>query len=110
MINSPSMAADPESTWSILPHLCAACFGRLLASTDGRMLVRCSECGAEAEGGHEALCACGALPPGSRVRLRCVRNEHRTPDAPNEIVVVEAPPTAPSTASTSSRAEAGAWP
>jgi hypothetical protein len=91
MTSAPSMAAATAATWSILPHVCSGCFGRLLASAEtGGTLIRCSECGAQAEGGHECLCACGALPPGSRVRLRCIPNENRTPESPSEIVVVEA--------------------
>jgi hypothetical protein len=105
------MTSEPSARWSLVPHVCAACFGRLLVRADGdRMIHHCCECGAESEGEHDSLCACGSLPPGSRVRLRCVTNEHRTPDAPNEIVVVEAPPSAARVAPTWSHAEAGRSP
>ena len=82
------MAIDP-TTWRILDYICRACARRILASVDGDR-CRCAECGLTAAGDHTEICFCGALPPGSRVALRCVRNEHRSAEFPSEIVAVEA--------------------
>jgi hypothetical protein len=84
--------------WKIVPHACRQCFGRVLvrAAEHGQPIARCSDCGFTAAGDHLAICACGALPARTKVRLTCVRNERPTPEAPFEIVVVA--PTASNTA------------
>lgn len=48
------------------------------------MILRCCECGTEAEGaGPEALCWCG-----SGTGFRCARNPARTPELPTEIIIL----------------------
>jgi hypothetical protein len=54
--------------------------------------VRCCDCGASAEGGHENLCFCGALPPGFKARLRCIENDQRSTENQAEIVAAEVAP------------------
>jgi hypothetical protein len=79
--------------WVLEPHVCKECLGRLLSRTDeaGRTITRCADCGAELHGRHEELCCCGALPPTSKVKLRCVRNDHVTPESAAEVIVIEEP-------------------
>ncbi len=84
---------NSEVRWLLTQHVCRSCLGRVLARTDedvAAAMHRCSDCGCEATGGVESLCACGALPAGSRVRLRCAPNENRTAASPSEIIVIEA--------------------
>ena len=86
--------------WEITDHVCKCCFGRVItrAGDDGSNIARCADCGFEAISDHTTVCACGALPAGSKVRLRCIRHDSPTPEVPFEIVVIEAP-TASNTAS-----------
>jgi hypothetical protein len=54
--------------------------------------VRCAECALEADGGCKALCACGQKNRGSRDDgLRCVVNENKYLEMPQEIIVVSVP-------------------
>jgi hypothetical protein len=80
------------ASWTPVDHVCRHCFSRVLLRIDdaGRASARCAGCDLEAIGGPEAICACGSLPDKFRVKLRCVRNEHRTAETPAAIVVVEA--------------------
>jgi hypothetical protein len=80
--------AVDTTTWSMVDHACRACAGRVLASADGAR-VRCAECSAEAAGGPETICWCGALPAGARARLKCVRSSGATPEFPSQIVAIE---------------------
>lgn len=88
--------------WNLSPHVCSKCFGRVLTrDTFGQQTNRCSNCGAEATGPIESLCACGiklagpkpakdeAPKPGKNAGIRCVANDKRTPDWPGEIVAVQ---------------------
>lgn len=87
--------------WTLLPHVCRACAGRLLERHIPRTatIIRCADCSAEirAEIGedgepelaHTALCACGIETGVSRVRLRCVRNSAPSPEVPSEYAVEE---------------------
>jgi hypothetical protein len=86
------VSAEPVATWTLAEHVCRHCFSCVLVRTDdaGRAIARCSGCDLEAIGGPEAICACGSLPDNFRVKLRCVRNEHRTAETPAAIVVIEA--------------------
>jgi hypothetical protein len=79
--------------WEILPHVHRECFGRLLARTEscGTTIVRCSCCGAEAEGSYTAMCPCGINTGLKRVRLRCIANPAPSPECSDEIVVEEIP-------------------
>ncbi len=75
--------------WSITPHVCSKCLGRVLVTEnkDGSQTARCSNCGAEGEGGHKSICACGLkLKSGKSAGLKCVANPNRSADLPSEIV------------------------
>lgn len=83
--------------WRLEPHVCRACFGRLVSrpaddADEGQRLYHCSNCGLEAEG-HKpsALCACGTkLRKGKGqfvdAGLRCHENSAKSPEFPAEIV------------------------
>lgn len=83
-----------DEVWRITDHACAACLGRVLArnAADGQCIARCADCGHEAAGGAEAICACGALPDGFKIRLKCQRQAQPSPDFPAEIIAAEAAP------------------
>lgn len=71
-------------------HLCRECLGRILQRIDGEGagLHRCSNCGAEASGEVESICACGMrLSDQTDLRFRCMRNPKRSPKFPAEVVV-----------------------
>jgi hypothetical protein len=87
-------AADPIAAWTLTDHVCRRCFGRVLERSDvgGRRIARCADCGAEAVGSHDALCACGADLGMAKLRLRCERQAAPTPEHPSEIIAVEAVP------------------
>lgn len=71
--------------WEITDHVCRVCLGRVLAR---RGVYRCADCGAEGHGEPASVCACGAtLKPGKNAGMRCVKNEQRSPEAPQEIAV-----------------------
>jgi hypothetical protein len=86
-------AADPTATWQITDHICRHDFGRVLVRTDadGRRVVRCADCAASAEGGHDTLCMCGADTGAAKTRLRCERQAAPSAEFPSEIIAVEAP-------------------
>lgn len=76
--------------WVVVDHACRHCGGRVLTLDNGTTaLARCAECGAMEEGGHAALCCCGAeLGALGRV-LECVRNPSPSKASPNQILVRE---------------------
>lgn len=79
-----------EFEWRITPHVCRACFGRVLMreTFDRRRIFRCSNCGVEREG-HDtrAICCCGLkLRTGIDAGVRCQVNEERSPEWPSEII------------------------
>ena len=74
-------------SWVITDHACRYCFGRILRSDDDDS-YRCAECGAEAEGEHDALCWCG-VDVGGEKSFRCVRNPTKSERVPQEIIVRE---------------------
>lgn len=77
--------------WSLEPHACRHCFGRVLSRTaeDGTPVFRCSNCGAEGRGAAKAVCACGmTLRSGKSAGLRCVINNNKTAELPSEVVAV----------------------
>lgn len=89
------MSAETPS-WRLAPHVCAVCFGRILARPDPDAsehgtLYRCSNCGAEKRSTRpESLCACGiTLRTGRNAGIRCIPNPSRTPECPAEIVAEE---------------------
>lgn len=76
--------------WFFSPHVCRACFGRVMMreTFDRRKVYRCSNCGAEREG-HDSrvICCCGLkLRTGIDAGVRCQVNEDRSPECPGEIV------------------------
>jgi hypothetical protein len=86
----------PEPRWRLVDHICRHCRGRLLTRNQGRrIIVRCAKCGAEEEGGHEALCCCGIEVKGHGRMFECIRNPERSPGFPAEIVMREKPWTPP---------------
>ncbi len=74
-------------SWEITDHACRHCFGRILRCSDDDR-YRCSECGAEAFGTHEALCWCGVEVGGERT-FECLRNPAKSEQVPQEIIVRE---------------------
>lgn len=81
--------------WSLEPHVCRACFGRVAsrrADNGDRRLFVCTHCGAEAEGARvSALCACGTRllrGKGATVDagLRCHENRARSMEFPAQYV------------------------
>ena len=87
-----------EATWTITPHVCSGCFGRILQSG---ATFRCSGCEAEAADSPAEICGCGislgplALRAGlAGSRFRCGRNPRRGPDSPAQFVVLFGDPDA----------------
>jgi hypothetical protein len=79
-----------EPQWVVLDHICRACFGRLLKSTDrdGTIVIKCADCETEAYERVENLCCCGAkLRNGRRAGLKCQRNPAPGAEQPAQIVV-----------------------
>ena len=80
-----------EATWTITPHVCRQCFGRILQSG---ATFRCSGCGAEAADSPTAICGCGVLvrPIGLRAgrggSFHCGPNPRRGPDSPAQIAIL----------------------
>lgn len=77
---------DPERIWKIADHSCRHCMGRVLVSDT---IARCSECGTEVEGAHNALCWCGVEMPGHGPVFECFRNPAPSVSAPQEVLVRE---------------------
>lgn len=74
-------------SWELIDHVCAACFGRLLARNG---VYRCSNCGAAADV-LKSVCACGIRLNAGKGKtkdagIRCVKNKHISPEFPGEIV------------------------
>lgn len=92
---SKKPARAPETQgWTLEPHVCRHCFGRLV-SQGSRYL--CTNCGAEAVGdAPDVLCACGttlrrhgsAAAP-MNAGLRCQPNPAPTPEFPSLFVAAE---------------------
>jgi hypothetical protein len=49
-----------EFRWRLEPHVCRQCLGRVVSrqAEDGKAIVRCSNCGAQAVGEPAAMCCC----------------------------------------------------
>ena len=81
-----------ELMWSLEPHVCKTCFGRIVSrrtNERGDKLYQCSNCGDESEGADPSvLCACGACLPRKgglpiKLGLKCQSNTERGPDFPS---------------------------
>jgi hypothetical protein len=92
-------APDPDAAWTLEPHVCASCFGRLVsqpATSDGIVRYRCTNCEAEAIGKTSAvLCACGSevrrhgpSSGAADLGLRCRPNPSPSPEFPSAFVAV----------------------
>ncbi|BBL75446.1 hypothetical protein [Methylomagnum ishizawai] len=87
----PRRINHEDAGWFLVEHACRICSGRLLwrPGPNGGGQARCAECGAKAVGEPRNLCWCGAkTATGKNAGLRCVRNPERTPQNPNEVIVV----------------------
>ena len=99
-------ALDPdEDAWRLEPHICRACFSRLVSRGAGGVGRRyhCTNCGLEAVApGADALCCCGTKirrPTKSSksgmtlvdAQIRCAVNPTPTPDFPSVIIAMEVP-------------------
>lgn len=83
--------------WEITPHVCMACFGRVLqralpASGGGERMFRCADCGVEGSGATPAvICTCGFRVKGrATMGLKCAQNTQKTPEFPAEIIARQA--------------------
>ena len=106
---APGDASQDSGVWRLEPHICRACFSRLVSqpTQDGRR-YQCTNCGQEAHG-HDAsvLCCCGLKirrathlhKSGQRLvdaGIRCQPNPEPRPEFPSLYVAMEsasAPPT-----------------
>lgn len=93
----PARAHETQGvTWTLEPHVCRHCFGRLVSSG---ALYACTNCGAEAVGdAPDVLCACGTVirrhgagAPPVNAGLRCQPNPSPSPEFPSLFVAAEAP-------------------
>lgn len=94
---------ETQDSWRLEPHICRACFSRLVSrGADGAdRRYHCTNCGLEAVAASaEALCCCGTKirrpTKGSKsgttlvdAGIRCVVNPVPTPDFPSVIVAAE---------------------
>jgi DNA-directed RNA polymerase subunit RPC12/RpoP len=89
----------PTPGWTLEPHVCRECFGRLLSQprARGHRLYVCANCGTEALGrAADVLCACGLKlrnhGPGAPLvdaGLRCQPNPEPRPEFPSLFVAAE---------------------
>lgn len=102
---APVSDAAAADAWRLEPHVCRACFSRLVSRPDaGGRRYHCTNCGLEALGaGPEVLCSCGLKirrplkGAGSGHTLvdagvRCMANPAPTPEFPSLFVAGEPPP------------------
>ena len=97
--------AETQESWRLEPHICRACFSRLVSQgADGAMRrYHCTNCGLEAVApGADALCCCGTKirrpTKGAKsglalvdAQIRCAVNPTPTPDFPSVIIAMEMP-------------------
>lgn len=79
-----------ETVWAISDHVCRVCLGRVLVrrDADGKSVARCADCGLEASGGAQAICACNTSKKGGRHSwTRCVPNPNKSIEFPQEVMV-----------------------
>lgn len=90
-------------SWEFTDHACRVCFGRVMERVneaeegERRLEYRCAECGATGFGHVRAVCCCGDDEAVGRVGraahgnrslgLECVRNDHPTPEVPQQVLV-----------------------
>lgn len=90
-----------QHCWSLEPHVCRACFGRIASRpADGdedshSRVYQCTNCGLEAEGAKASVvCACGTkVRKGGKASasfvdagLRCHANQEPSPAFPSQFV------------------------
>jgi LSD1 subclass zinc finger protein len=80
-----------DESFILIPHIHAACGGRLLQLVSDPTVVKCACCEAESEAGHTALWFCGVNTGLPKVRLRCIQNPAVSPETPDSIVAEEIP-------------------
>lgn len=99
---APTPDAD---AWRLEPHICRACFSRLVSQDHGGIDRRyhCTNCGLDAVAeAADALCCCGTKirrpTKGAKsgttlvdAGIRCIVNPAPTPDFPSVIVAAEVP-------------------
>ena len=78
-----------DYVWAETGHVCRVCLGPVMVRMhSGRHVARCMACGAQAEGGHKQVCACGTKRSrGQDAYLRCVPNPFLSPERPKLVVV-----------------------
>lgn len=98
----PAPSADPDA-WRLEPHVCRACFSRLVSQPGegGARRWQCTNCGQEAHGADAAvLCCCGLTirrtgkggASGAALvdaGIRCGQNPSPAPDFPSLFVALE---------------------
>lgn len=98
---TPRRIAVNAVVWALTDHVCRRpvevggfCGGRIVSKMldDGKPFSRCTRCGLESPGHAETLCICGMKMQvgklaGRDAGFRCVPNECRTDECPDEIVV-----------------------
>jgi hypothetical protein len=90
------MPSDDEMIFSPIDHLCRYCSHRLEAADVDPAWVRCVNpaCQAETYAGARDVCYSGGLDDDAPIHFQCVRNRRRNDACPDEIIVVERPPSA----------------
>lgn len=80
-----------DYVWKVEPHICAACFGRVLAKTveGGAREFRCSNCDATWTGQAKDGCCCGMKVGNRDAGIRCVENPSRPPELLSQIIAKE---------------------
>lgn len=95
--------AETQESWRLEPHICRACFSRLVSQGAGGASRRyhCTNCGLEAVAETaDALCCCGTKirrpTKGSKsgttlvdAQIRCIENPSPSPEFPSVIVAAE---------------------
>lgn len=84
---------DDAALWRIEPHICSACFGRILSrpSSDGEgRLYHCADCGLEREGAQaRIICTCGMKLNARTAGIHCGPNLKKSPEFPFEICAIQ---------------------
>ena len=97
--------AETQESWRLEPHICRACFSRLVSrgADVASRRYHCTNCGLEAVApGADALCCCGTKirrpTKGAKsgaalvdAGLRCAVNPAPSPEFPSVIIAMEVP-------------------